>query len=110
MPKPRKSLAQMSESTLAKNPGRYVGRFVAKSAPVRPIGKCPTHLPATEQHIWKELVRCSQPGVLQRSDRFFLELCCRIIARMRAPDSKDSEINTLAKILSKLGMTPELGE
>jgi phage terminase small subunit len=80
-----------------------MGRFVAKSAPVRPLGKCPAHLPIPEQHIWKELVRCSQPGVLQRSDRFFLELC----RRMRAPDSKNSEINTLAKILSKLGMTPE---
>ena len=66
----------------------------------------PTHLAAVENGIWAELVRCSEPGVLQRSDRFFLELCCRMIARMRMADSKPSDYNSLANILAKLGMNP----
>jgi phage terminase small subunit len=107
MPKPRKSLSQLAESgTLHKNSGRYAGRAAAAIAPVRPIGKAPTHLPPAERIIWAELVRVSQPGVLQRSDRFFLELCCRMIARMRTADSKPSEYNSLANILAKLGMNP----
>jgi hypothetical protein len=56
--KQRKTLQQLAESgTLHKNPGRYVGRWVAQSAPARPIGKAPAHLPAAEQAIWAELTK-----------------------------------------------------
>ena len=107
MPKPRKTLTQMAESgTLNKNPGRYVARYAAQTAPSRPIGKAPAHLPANEKIIWKELVKAAQPGLLQQSDRIYLELCCKMVVRMRAGDVKSSEMNSVANILSKLAMNP----
>jgi len=107
LPKPRKSLSQLAESgTLGRNPGRYVGRFIAQTAPVRPIGAPPKHLSPALRDIWKELVKAAQPGLLQRSDKFFIELCCNVVFRMRAPDTKPSELNALASILSKLAMNP----
>jgi phage terminase small subunit len=108
MPKQRKTLQQLAESgTLHKNPSRYLGRFVAQSAPARPIGKAPAHLPAVEQAIWAELTKAAQPGLLQRSDRLFLEVCCKLVARMRATENpKSSEINALTNILGKLGLNP----
>jgi phage terminase small subunit len=107
MPKQRKTLQQLAESgTLAKNPGRYVGRWVAQSAPMRPIGKAPAHLPATEKAIWAELVKAAPARLLQRSDRVILELACRLVARMRAADSKPSEISVLMNILGRLGFSP----
>jgi phage terminase small subunit len=108
MPKQRKALQQLAESgTLHKNPGRYVGRWVAQSAPFRPIGKAPAHLPAVEQAIWAELTKAAQPRLLQRSDRLFLEVCCKLVARMRtAENPKSSEINSLTNILGKLGLNP----
>jgi phage terminase small subunit len=108
MPKQRKSLQQLAESgTLHKNPGRYVGRWVAQSAPFRPIGKAPAHLPATEKAIWAELTKAAPARLLQRSDRLFLEVCCKLVARMRAGDNpKSSEINALTNILGKLGLNP----
>jgi|ERR1700722_1802197 phage terminase small subunit len=108
MPKQRKTLQQLAESgTLHKNPGRYVGRWVAQTAPFRPIGKAPAHLPATEKAIWAELTKAAQPGLLQRSDRLFLEVCCKLVARIRtAENPKSSEINSLTNILGKLGLNP----
>ena len=107
MPKQRKTLAQLAESgTLVRNSGRYAGRAAAQSAPQRPIGLAPAHLPAIEKRIWKELIKAAQPGLLQQSDRFYLELCCRMVGRMRAGDVKSSEMNSVANILSKLGMNP----
>jgi phage terminase small subunit len=107
MPKARKTLTQLAESgSLDRNPGRYASRYVAQVAPHRPIGAAPAHLPAAEKKIWKDLVRASQPGLLQKSDRFYLELCCKLVSRMRAGDVKASELNSVANILSKLGMNP----
>jgi hypothetical protein len=107
MPKPRKTLSQMAESgTLNRNSGRYVARYAAQNAPSRPIGAPPAHLPTVEKAIWRELVKAAQPGLLQRSDRFYLELCCKMVDRMRSGDVKSSEMNSVANILSKLAMNP----
>ena len=51
-------------------------------------------------------MRAAQPGLLQRSDRFYLELCCRLVARMRAGAVKSSEMNSVANVRSKLAMNP----
>jgi hypothetical protein len=67
MPKQRKSLQQLAESsTLAKNKGRYLGRWIAQSAPARLIGSTQRISLRLKQAIWAELTKATQPGLLQR--------------------------------------------
>ena len=107
MPKPRKSLAQLSASgTLAKNKGRYASRIAAIPTVLMPIGKPPRHLPAVERTIWAELTKSAPAGLLQRSDRIALEIACKLVARMRTVDAKTSELNGLMATLGKLGFSP----
>jgi hypothetical protein len=107
MPKPRKSLAQLSASgTLAKNKGRYADRIAAIPTVLMPIGKPPRHLPTDERALWAELVKAAPPGLLQRSDRIALEVACKLVARMRTADAKTSELNALMATLGKLGVSP----
>jgi phage terminase small subunit len=107
MPKQRKNLQQLAESgTLVRNSGRYAGRAAAATAPFKSLGKPPGHLPPTESAVWRELSKAAPAGHLQNSDRFFVELCCRLIVRMRTGCFKPSENNSLANILSKLALNP----
>ena len=107
MPKPRKTIQQLADSgTLVRNSGRYAGRAAAATAPFKPLGRPPVHLPPAESAVWREISKVAPAGHLHSSDRFFVELCCRIVVRMRTGCFKPSENNSLANILSKLALNP----
>jgi phage terminase small subunit len=106
MPKPRKTLEQLAETgTLRKHIGRYAGRLAAQKTPIRPLGKPPAHLPPAEQKVWAELAKAAPKGLLQRSDRIFMELVARMVVRART-SGKTADVNALVSVLSKLGFTP----
>jgi len=99
----------------------------------RPLGESPGRLPADCIAFWNELVEMSTYGVLKISDRWAVELCCRLMekatremstatilelsrcADLSADDVKvlirretisSGELSTLRSLLAALGMTP----
>jgi phage terminase small subunit len=107
MPTRRKTLAELENNgTLGRNLGRYQNRITKQGIISRPVGHAPTHLSAIERGIWAEVRRSASPGLLDRSDRLSLELLCKLVARMRSPDVKASELNALAAALARMGLTP----
>lgn len=107
MPMPRKPLAVHElQGTIKKNPGRYESR---KNEPrVEPLAeKPPTHLSTAEKKIWKEIVAIAPTGALGSSDKFIVELACRLIVSFRTGQLlKTSEVAQLVSVLGRLGLTP----
>jgi hypothetical protein len=107
MPKPRKTLEELDESgTLRHNLSKYRGRIAARMTVSAPIGAAPRHLLAPERAIWSEVVKIAPSAALTKSDRIFLEILVRLIAKMRAGTYKTSDLNALTSLLAKAGMTP----
>lgn len=105
MPARRKSLQALEMSgQLSKNPGRYATR---KEAPrTGDLGNPPRSLTKSEAAIWREIKKSSPAGVLQKRDRFAVEMTCRLIARARTGLAKASELSILSSLLGKLALTP----
>jgi hypothetical protein len=58
-------------------------------------------------NCWHEIVGALPPGVITESDRFTVEIAARLLARFRGPAGlKASELSSLQRALSSLGMTP----
>jgi len=107
MPTQRKSLTQLAESgTLGRNKGRYAARIAAQSVVIPPIGQVPGHLSPAEKAAWAEIVKSAPAGLLSRPDRIIVELAAKLISRLRAGDSKASELNLLLNILGRIGFSP----
>jgi hypothetical protein len=107
MPKPRKTLEELDQSgTLRHNLSRYQGRIAARMTVSAPIGTAPRHLLAPERAIWAEIVKIAPSAALTKSDRVFVEIIVRLIAKMRSGDFRTSDLNALVAVLAKAGMTP----
>jgi phage terminase small subunit len=111
-----KSLAELELSgALAARPGRYKERIAAAKAPVAqyaknpatplPLGSAPKWLSTDEKAIWKELAK-TYPN-LTFSDRFHLEIACKLTNKMRTAEGglKGQELTQLIGILD--GFKPE---
>ena len=107
MPNHRKSdnILQLTGAK-RRNRKRYADRG---NAPVdnRGIGRCPAFLTGSQKVAWKELVKNSPPGVLQRSDRIAVEMVARLMVQIREGDGATAATQAvLTSMLQKLGMTP----
>lgn len=68
------------------------------------IGDPPDHLSTSEQGVWQELREAAVPGVLRRSDSFFLEITTRLLDQYRRdPDMKVGLLSQLTKCLGQMG-------
>jgi hypothetical protein len=106
MPARRKSLEELAESgSLRGSIHRYKDRLEAAKRPIRPLGSPPKHLPPAERQAWTEIAMASPRGLLQRSDRIFFEVVCRMAVRVRT-STKVSDVNALATLLGMMAMTP----
>jgi phage terminase small subunit len=99
-----RELAELKGAT-KKDPQRY-----KKEAPTtgKALGKPPAHLPEDVVTVWKELEKCSLPGVLTSADRFVLEVAASLLAEFRAnrADFKAAKYSHLIGCLARLGLTP----
>lgn len=83
------------------------GRQTEPLSPSGNLGEPPDHLPEVEQKIWYELVDQIPDGVLCETDRIFLEITVKLLARFRAGDlEKSGDLKILTVNLGKLGMNP----
>ena len=73
-----------------------------------PLGDPPRELVGETRRAWEYLADSCPPGMLVKVDRALVQSAAVILARLWAdPMGIDvKEINTLANLLSKLGMTP----
>lgn len=99
-----RELAELKGAT-KKDPQRY-----KKEAPTtgKALGKPPAHLPPDVVTVWKELEKCSLPGVLTSADRFVLEVAASLLAEFRATraEFKAAKYSHLIGCLARLGLTP----
>jgi len=99
-----RELAELKGAT-KKDPQRY-----KKEAPTtgKALGKPPAHLPEDVVTVWKELEKCSLPGVLTSADRFVLEVAASLLVEFRAnrADFKAAKYSHLIGCLARLGLTP----
>jgi hypothetical protein len=87
------------------HPERKADR-VNEPRPTAPLGPPPKHFTKEEKKIWKELVRIAPAGVLTICDRWTVERCVQLVAKMRAGTMMCAEGSQLITCMSKLGMTP----
>jgi hypothetical protein len=78
MPKPKKDPGATGRIRHPPEAYRTVWRQIGSAEGTHlAIGKVPAHLPPAEQKVWAELAKAAPKGLLQRSDRIFLELVAR---------------------------------
>jgi hypothetical protein len=108
MPAKKTTRQLIMSGTLLNNPGRYMNRATACDHKAGPLGEPPSQMANIEKAIWHEIAANAGEGWLTASDRLLVELACRLTRRLRNPKAAilNSEMNTLANILSKLGMSP----
>lgn len=70
--------------------------------------KKPPKMTAAEKKIWDELVDMSPPGVLERGDRWSVEMLVRLFTRYREARGIISvgEGTQLIRLLTEFGMSP----
>jgi len=90
---------------IERNPARFADRGNTP-APENPIGDPPASFTDDQKAIWNELIIQCAPGVLFGSDRVVLELCVRLIGKMRTSKLNGAEMSVLMSALQQLGMTP----
>ena len=106
MPAHRKSLQGLALSgQLRKNPGRYRDRQESP-IPSGPLGDPPRGLTAREVTAWRELSSLAPPGVLTNADRWLVEVCSRLMAKMRKSGLGSGELAQLLQALYRLGLSP----
>ena len=66
----------------------------------------PDHLTPQEQAAWRSIVGIIPPGVAMNSDIAYLTMTAKLYARMMDNGISDSQLNTLERALSKLGLNP----
>ena len=106
MPRPRTPTSILeARGAYVTHPERRAER-VNEPQPTAPLGAAPDHLTKEQKKIWRELVRIAPPGVLANCDRWIVERCVQLVAKMRAGNLMALEGSQLITCLSKLGMTP----
>ena len=71
-----------------------------------PIGDPPAGFDGDLVAIWWELVDMVPARVLAKSDRWTVEVACRMMLQLRKDDFKASELSILTSCLSRMGLTP----
>ena len=82
--------------------------------PTGPLGDPPKFLSKSEKEAWLDLASIIAPGVLMNSDRWAVEIACRIMAKIRDPKggiggkfgASVGEVAQMNGLLSRMGMTP----
>lgn len=74
--------------------------------PVPTLGDAPATLTENQQAIWHELTDQIPPSVATKADRMVVEICVRMIERMRLGTARSADYATLLRGLSQLGLTP----
>lgn len=108
MPAHRKSLAEhIASGSAAHDPQRFRNR-TDPPAPKAPLDKIPKHLDAEQKKVWKEIVSNAPEGLLGSCDSIAIELCVRLVCKMRNDSEKwtSTDASQLANMLGKLGGTP----
>jgi phage terminase small subunit len=106
MPTPRKPTAVLKLSgSSSKHPERLKARDREPQADPT-LGNVPRHLDADQKKIWAELVDQIPPCVATKSDRMIIEIAVRMVCKLRNGTIMASELSTLTRCLSQLGMTP----
>lgn len=97
-------LAQLKGAT-RHDPQRYRGS-IAKHPD--PVGEPPALMSDNELLAWQEVVDRSLPGVLTKTDAFFVEFAARHLAEYREnpPEFPAARFRNLMSVLSKLGFSP----
>ena len=71
-----------------------------------PVGPPPPGFDGDLALIWHELVDMVPARVLAKSDRWTVELACRMMLQLRKDDFKAAELGILQSCLSRMGLTP----
>ena len=75
-----------------------------------PTGPLPENPPeilaAAERAAWESLVGIIPPGVAMNSDLAYLTVTAKLLAKCLGNEISDSQLNTLERMLSKLGLNP----
>ena len=67
----------------------------------------PTYFTPEQKKVFREIVKQIPPKVATTSDKIIVEITAVLLAKFRSPDGlMASELSTLTKNLSQLGMTP----
>jgi phage terminase small subunit len=106
MSRPRKpSVIHEISGAYKKNPNR---RTKGELAPLAGIGSAPANLATDFESVWDEIVSNVCPGVLGNSDRFHLEILCRLVCqfRERPEDMTAGKLGLMGTMLGKFGMNP----
>ncbi|MCU1248690.1 MAG: hypothetical protein JWQ49_1719 [Edaphobacter sp.] len=87
------------------SPKRYKDRALP---PLRTgdLGLPDESLSDKEKVIWLELAESAPIGLLQRSDRMAVELCCRLLSKAREGEAMPDELKVLGQMLRACGFTP----
>jgi hypothetical protein len=109
MPARRKTLTELSLSgQLSHNPSRYKDRFNQPKSS-GPLGKPPAKMRREDRVAWRELVKLVPGGVLERSDRWLVEVCAGLMAGLRKHGALAVPVGHMAllmKGLSLMGLSP----
>jgi hypothetical protein len=110
--RPRKSTAAHELSgSFEKHPERKAAR-ANEPKPEGPLGQPPQCFNPLSPSglaligIWNEVVSQVPPGLLTLSDRFHVELSCRLILRIRTSSANSGDYSRLDVLLGKMGMNP----
>lgn len=99
------------DGSFEKHPERRAN-YANDPKPEGPLGAPPASFDAESYTgsrllvIWNEIVAQAPPGVLMSSDRLHVELCCRLILRIRTGQAKSGDFNTVREFLGKMAMNP----
>lgn len=112
MARPRTPTAKLElTGAFKRNPSR--GRARANEPkPNTPLGQPPSEFNDSEKAIWFELKRIAPDKVLTGADRWLVEVCCKIMARLRSEGIGGrygvtvGEVSQLMQGLSRMGLTP----
>jgi len=107
MGRPRTATAVLElNGSFDKNPQR---RRKHEPKPSGPLGDPPKRLDTTERKMWRELEGMAPDKVLANSDRWLVEIVCRLMTRWvyknRMP-LNNGELAQLMQGLSRMGLTP----
>lgn len=110
MGRPRKPTAELElTGAFKKNPQRSRPN---EPKPSGPLGNPPARLSAGEKKAWFELAEIIPPNVLANSDRWAVEIACRIMARIWEDGIGGKhgvsvgELAQLNQLVGRMGMTP----
>lgn len=96
------SSALEARGAFALNPNRK------RSDPVdeRGIGPAPSHMSVDLCAAWDEIVGNTIPGTLGQADRLAVEVCARLLLKIRTGEATAGEMSLFTNTLGKMGCLP----